>query len=279
MKNRPLSVTIIALLYFLEPLAGLAVAARISHLPIWGAEGLMASLSWLDWLALSLFPAAAIGIYSVRRWGWYLFVTISTFLVGYSIWLHLSVNPFYGNSLAPIFALATTAACASVFRRHVYSPYFNPRLRWWETADRYRVNLSLRLFTCNGEVDAATLSDVSITGCFVKVPQPLKIGERVWVVVTCAGTELSCLGRTVRKGNNVATGHGYGIMFGAIPPATRYRLKRLIRALEHLGGLDRQGTVPEARIPVGFDRNPLAPFMVPALMRLLRPAVPFHKSA
>ncbi|MBI9085936.1 MAG: PilZ domain-containing protein [Desulfobacterales bacterium] len=273
MKSKPLSVTIIALLYFLEPLAGLAIAARVNHLPLWGSGGIVAHLSLSNWLALSLFPLAAAGIYSVRRWGWYLFVTSSTLLVSYNFWILFFANAHYGTRLGAFFIVSVAGLCAVVFRRHLYSPYFNPRLRWWETAARYRVNLAVRLFTQNGEADAETLADISATGCFIKMSHALEIGIRVWVVISCAGTEMSFIGRVVRKGDE----NGYGIMFGAMTTETRRYLNRLIRALEHLGGRDREGHVPVSRIPADYYGIRFDTLLGPAMMRLLRPIAPFHK--
>ena len=275
MKSKPLSVTIIALLYFFEPLPGLAMAAGVNHLPLWGSDGMIAQLSFGNWLALSLFPLAATGIYSVRRWGWYLFVTASTLLVGYNLWILFFANADCAARLGAFFAVSVAGLCAVVFHRQVYSPYFNPRLRWWETAARYRVNLAVRLFTEHGEADARMLADISATGCFIKMGHALKTGIRVWVVIVCAGTELSFIGRVVRKGDE----NGYGVIFGAMTSETRRRLNRLIRALEHLGGRDRNGHVPASRIPADYGARRFNGLLGSAVMRLLRPAVPLHKSA
>ena len=254
MKTKPLAITIISLLYLVQPLAILIAVAWANDLSLFGGT-LGARLAWFDWLAVMLFPVAAAGIYSVRPWGWHLFVAVSVLLAGYAFWSAGFSYPDTGSCSVAFFFLATSAMGAVLFRRQVYSPYFNPRLRWWETAARYRVNLEIRLITPKGEVCGAILADISTTGCFVNVPAALKTGQRVWVVIACAGTELSCVGRVVRRaGDNDSSGSGYGIMFGPMDRKTSQRLGRLIRALEHLGGRDRQGQVPISRIPSDFFR-------------------------
>lgn len=272
MKTKPLSITVIALLYCLAPLACLAFSAWVAHLPLWGEGGIFHRLGGLEGSLLLLFPAAAVGIYSVRPWGWFLFVFASLVLAGGHLWMHVTFHPHCDPRLAGVVILATTAACAAVFRRHVHSPYFNPRLRWWETPARYRIDLGLRLFNASGEIQGATLGDISVTGCYLHSPQRLINGERVWVVIGNAEAELSCAGRAVREGSGSGDGFGHGIRFAAMPNRTRHRLHRLILALEHLGGRTRQGRAPISHLPWPMGWIRLNPPLPPAMVRRLRPA-------
>lgn len=255
MKTRPLSITLIALLYLLEPVGNVGFAAYANGIPVLGAGGVLAHLLWSDWLILALFPVTAFGIYMVRPWGWYLFVGFSALLIGYNLLVHFYLNPSYGFGTVLVFILIITAVSAVFFRRHVYSPYFNPRLRWWEIAARYRVTLETRISTeSRGVLDGRVL-DISASGCFVDHTGPLDEGECVWLQIRCAGTEINCLGRVVRRARQEGRTIGYGLLFQAMSRDTRRRLEGLIQTLRELGAQDREGSIPTGSIPADFDRR------------------------
>ena len=255
MKKRPLSITLIALLYLLEPVGNIGFAAWANHVTVFGPGGVLAHLLWSDWLILSMFWIVAAGIYMVRPWGWYLFVAFSVMLIVYNLIVYLFLNPNYNFPTLLVFILTITGVSAVFFRRHVYSPYFNPRLRWWEIASRYRVSLDTRILTSDhGTLTAQTL-DISTSGCFVDYCGHLAVGESVWLQIRCAQTEINCLGKPVRQALHDSETTGYGILFQAMSAETRRRLVGLICALEQIGGRDRQGSIPAARIPSDFDRR------------------------
>jgi len=239
MKKRPLAITLIALIYLLEPIGNAAVAALANNLPLFGSQGVFAHLIWSDWLILAMFPVVAAGVYAVRPWGWYLFIGFSVVLIGYNLLVFFFLNPNYDLALVIGFILVVTLICAVFFRRHVYSPYFNPRLRWWEVATRYKVSLDATLLLENGGEIHGHVLDISRTGCFVDCPGPIGTGEALWLKIHCAGTQIHGLGKVVREAPN----QGYGILFQAMTRETRIKLARLIHTLESLGGRDREGAV------------------------------------
>jgi hypothetical protein len=252
MKKRPLSIIIIALIYLFEPMGNVCIAAYVNKLPIFGEIGLLSHLLWTDWVILLLFPVVALGIYSVKKWGWYLFVGFSIVLIGYNLLVYFFLNPNYNFLTLFAFILMITATSAVFFRKHVYSPYFNPRLRWWENATRYRVTLNSKLFTHNEGTINCQILDISETGCFTDYKGELTEGDSVWLLISCSGSEINCLGKIVRKagtGNRVS---GYGILFQALPGETKCKLRGLVRSLEELGARDREDSIPEVRIPKDY---------------------------
>lgn len=252
MKRKPISILIITVLYLVEPFATVAIGAHVNRMPVFGPHGLLAHLIWSDWLLLAAFPVVAAGVYSVRKWAWYLFMAFSTVLIGYNVFVYLFWNPNYSLGLILFFIVVITAVSAVFFRRQVYAPYFNPRLRWWEIAARYRVTLDVRILTSDhGSVDAHIL-DLSETGCFVDHTGRLDEGSSVWLVIRCGETEISCLGRVVRK----VAGHdgpkGYGIMYHGMSRETVIKMKGLVLSLKDLGGQDREGSIPATQIPANL---------------------------
>lgn len=249
MKQRPLSITLIALFYLFEPIGNLGFAAYANGIPVLGQGGVVSHLLWSDWLILLLFPVTALGIYMVKPWGWYLFMGFSALLVGYNLIVHFYLNPIYEFWTVMAFILIITAVAAVFFRRHIYSPYFNPRLRWWEVPTRYRVTLDTRISTQDHGVVEAQILDISASGCFIEYTGTLTVGENIWLRIRCVGTEINCLGRVVRQS---AAHGGYGLLFQAMTAETRQRLQGLIVTLRRLGGQDRSDRIPAASIPEDF---------------------------
>ena len=252
MKQRPLSIIIITILYLLEPIGTVAIGAYVNHMPYFGPDGIFAHLLWSDWLLLACFPVVAAGVYSVRKWAWYFFLIFSATLIGYNVFVYLFWNPNYSLAMIIFFIVVTTAISAVFFRRQVYAPYFNPRLRWWEIAARYRVTLDVKILTSDHGSMETQILDLSETGCFVGNKDELGEGSSVWMVIRCGATEISCLGRVIRT---VVVGgkiKGYGIMYQGMSKETVIKMKGLILSLKELGGQDREGAISAAQIPANL---------------------------
>jgi hypothetical protein len=174
----------------------------------------------------------------VKKWGWYLFLSFSAILIFYNLYVYFHLNPNYNLQTVILFILIVTSLTAVFFRKHVYSPYFNPRLRWWEIASRYRVTLRAKIFTPDAPTDCQVL-DISMTGCFVDYSGNLSEGDKVWLIIKGASEEIHCLGKIVRKAVQPDT-VGYGIFFQTMSRDTRQNLKRMIRNLKALGFKDRE---------------------------------------
>jgi hypothetical protein len=246
MKKRPLSIVIIAVIYFFEPAGNLIQAAYVNGLPLFGNNSIISHLIWSDWIILSVFPVVAVGVYRVRKWGWYLFLGFSVVLISYNLYVYLYINPNYKLQTVILFILIVTGISAVFFRKHVYAPYFNPRLRWWEVASRYRVKLPTTIVNDAGSMDCQLL-DISSTGCFIEFDGNLNLGDDVWLLIDFVNNEINCLGKVIRKSREPSA-PGYGIYFHAMSQETRRKLKYLVRTLKNLGCKDRQGSIPVSEI-------------------------------
>jgi len=85
-----------------------------------------------------VYPLGALAVFSVKRWGWYLFLGCSAILIGYNLFVFI-LSPRYNILLLVLFNLALSVVAGVLFRKHVIAPYFNPRLRWWATEPRYKI--------------------------------------------------------------------------------------------------------------------------------------------
>jgi hypothetical protein len=235
------------LIYLFEPFGNLIQAAYVNNLPLFGDNSILSHLIWSDWIILGLFPVVALGVYMVRKWGWYLFVGFSILLISYNLYVYLYLNPNYQLHTVLLFILIVTAMTAIFFRKHVYAPYFNPRLRWWEVASRYNIALDTKILT-NDSALRCRLQDISASGCFINYDSELTVGDSVMLIIEFSGDGIKCMGKIVRKSTK-AGNSGYGIYFQTIPKDTRIKIKRLIKTLESHGGQDRKGSIPANTIP------------------------------
>lgn len=254
MKKRPLSIVLIALFYFIQPIGNVVQAAFVNNLPLLGEGGILARLLWTDWIILGLFPIVGIGIYKVKRWGWYLFICFSALLILYNLAVYFFLNPNYNLETVLFFIMIITAISALFLRKHVYAPYFNPRLRWWETARRYRVQLKTTIMTSDGVSPCKTM-DISDSGAFVECASDFKEGSHVWLNLGCNGIEISCLGKVVRKSEAKENRIGYGIMFLDLSKDTKKKIRQLIWTLERLEYKERKDIIPTSAIPADFNRK------------------------
>jgi hypothetical protein len=249
MKKRPLSIVIIAVFYFLEPIGNLVSAAYFNKMPLFGKDSILFQLMWSDWIILLLFPVVGIGIYMVKKWGWYLFLAFSALLIFYNIYVYKYLNPNYSLETVILFILVVTVVSALFLRKSIYAPYFNPRLRWWEAAKRFRVPLDAVLFTKNGSLSCTTL-DISETGCFLELQDDLPLDSRVIVEFRFSGIEISSVGRIVHKRTGPGEKHsGYGIQFQALTQENREKIRTLLLYFEKIGLADRTDSPQMMTIP------------------------------
>ena len=92
----------------------------------------------------------------------------------------------------------------------------------------------------------------------------LPVGDVVWLDLECSEIKIGCLGKVVRRSNGGPEGPGYGIMFHALLPEARLKLKSLVRTLEAVGGRDREGRIPAFRIPEDFVKKHGSIFRLPS---------------
>jgi hypothetical protein len=240
MKKRPLAIVLIALFYILEPFGTLVQAAYINNMPLFGDNGIISHLLWSDWIILVLFPVVGVGIYLMKKWGWYLFLCFSVLLISYNLFVYKYMNPNYSLETVMFFIVITTVISAYFLKKSVYAPYFNPRLRWWESATRYRTPLNTVLVVKNGTLPCKTI-DISETGCFVDLEGEIPIGSSVMIELLCDDVQINCMGTVVNKRSGANEKYqGYGIIFDAMSPEMKMKIRQLLWHFERIGLEDRQ---------------------------------------
>src|SRR5690606_25820697 len=128
------------------------------------------------------------GLFKVRVWAFYLFVANAIYSVVHALYqLNLAHSAGETNRIViGLFSVLFTATIMGYFiRKHVRAPYFNPRLRWWESAPRFQLETAVELSHTEptdetvrkGFPVTGRLSDISIGGAFVVTDAKFDLGE------------------------------------------------------------------------------------------------------
>jgi hypothetical protein len=172
---------------------------------------------------------AGFGLWEMRRWGWYVFLGANVWLLYWCAWIlaqHARTDHKGG-----LFMIVFVVLCGLAFRvaREIRVPYFHPRIRWWETNPRYRLSVAVQVKVGDRALKGEIL-DVSRGGCFIKLREEVKEGEKIDLQFSIFQTQFKCAGTVVwRSKSTVTHPKGCGIKFQAMNREQRKSL-RLVEA-------------------------------------------------
>jgi hypothetical protein len=220
MKSRPLSIHLTSSALFLAGPTYLAYWTIRCH-GDWNTAIETLNPIWAFLLTAGVM--IAVGVWSVRPWGYFAFLGYSAMIVGYQSWQYVqnTETPFY---LTMALTLVAVAASSSFLREHVSAPYFNPRLRWWERDPRLRVNLGAR-FQVNTQRQKGNLLDISKGGCFAELETILFPGDVIELRVTVAEVDFLAKAKVIWR---CSRPRGYGLMFYNMTPRQKREIVQLI---------------------------------------------------
>jgi hypothetical protein len=188
MRKRPWEILLLTVLYSGAPFGNLIFTCLVRGYDLSAIPWLMMVMTPIDWLALAAYPTLALAVWSVSRPGWWVFVALNLVLFGYNLFVGSQVP---GANLIVLVGANTlnVAVAALLFTKHARSPYFSPRLRWWNAEVRYRVVYVLDVpLTIEGRTQGqGLLLDLSVTGCFAELPEGFALDESVLLAFSCWG--------------------------------------------------------------------------------------------
>lgn len=256
MRKRPWPILLLTLVYAAAPAGNLLFTCLFRGYDLAALPWLFMVMTPLDWLALAAYPVLAIAVWSVSRPGWWVFVGLNAVLFAYNLYVGSQVPG------ADLFVLVganvlNVAVASLLFTPHARSPYFSPRLRWWNAEVRYRVVyvLDVPLKVTQGKlVGEGLLLDLSLTGCFADLPEGFDLGRAVRLEFACWGLTIDCQGRILRRSVPTDALQGYGIQFQALTRDQRNNLRALVRVLKaHRVPLREEQVTIEPPQPQGQD--------------------------
>lgn len=236
MPKRPLIITVIALCYLIAPVAIIVQGSFVSRIPLFGPHNIFTRLYYTDIIILCLYPVCSIGLYSVRKWGWWVFLGGSIALIVYNVVVYL-ISPMYNIVLLVIFNVGLAVVAGIFFRKHIIAPYFNPRLRWWESDPRYRLEIAVYIVAGAERIGGEAL-DISESGCLVSLDKTLELGNIYPISIRCMDHQVDLQGRVMRRSSTGESPDRYGMMFVKRDKDQKRDIDSLIRDLERGGVRD-----------------------------------------
>ncbi|RPJ09368.1 MAG: PilZ domain-containing protein, partial [Spirochaetaceae bacterium] len=234
MPKKPAVITIITLCFLFAPMAIIMQAAVFTNTPVIGPYNIFQKLAATDWMVIFIYSISAAAVYSVKKWGWYVYIICAAALVSYNTIVFI-LRPQYSVFIMILFNLALFSVAGIFFRRTVIAPYFNPVLRWWQQPSRFRINLSMQVGDgIGGKPSTCDIIDISASGAFAVSPEPLKQNVNYHLVIKCLRHTASLQGQVVRAASFHGR-QGYGIRFLEHNVAVRKELETMFRDLKRAG--------------------------------------------
>ncbi len=227
-RKKPLWIYLAAFILMVTPLGNLLYSlASLGvqdwyHPRTWGY--------WLQfvnpstWILLSLIFSSGILLLVVRKWTWTLSLVCLGVIVIYDV-VMIATNQFEMMGPIPILLmiLATISFGLGLYLTEFRKPYVNPRLRWWETEPRYRVDLPVTLT----KVDhPGNLVDISRSGVLVEWTDPKTVPEIEGTLSLTLPTQIAIPVFVARR-----TARGYGLQFKSLSSEQKKDLKVFIETL------------------------------------------------
>lgn len=230
-RVKPAWIKILAFALILAPLGNIV----FSFITI-GVPNLMDPGAWSYWIRYvkpqvwalnAMLFLSGISLLWVRTWTHSLAaVSIGAVLI-YNI-VTFNETIFIGPIAIITGIVASLVALIALYHRDFRKPYFQPRLRWWETSPRYRVDLPVEVVSNESSQKlSAVMLDISRSGILLKVQEgtPWRSGEFLSVVLPKSHTLRAVV---VRKQDDTS----FGLSFSNLSWSEARDLKHFIRQLE-----------------------------------------------
>ena len=228
MREKPLSIKVIALLYLLAPLGNILQNAFFNQWPLRGPRSVFFHLSLYEWMVLAVFPVVAFGIWRVAMWGYVSCMGFAGFLILHNIYGYFS-NRAYSPYVVLLFQMCIFALVGIFLQKHIMAPYFNPNIRWWENEPRYKVDLTAQLRQ-EQKIQNCQVLDISVSGCFAQSKKEYALGDLVWITINLDETHVTCQAKIVWVKDKPTA--GYGLRFTQMEKSEQVKIKSLIKHLQ-----------------------------------------------
>lgn len=230
MPRRPLIITLIALCYFLSPAVIVIQGSIMHHIPLWGQHSIFTRLFFTDIIILFVYPVGGFVIYAVKKWGWYIFLGCSLILISYNIVVYF-LNPRYNLFILLLLNITLAIVAGIFFRKHIIAPYFNPRLRWWETEARYKIEINADIIVEHKKLSGDIL-DISNTGYLIALDHDITPGKIYKVHIKYMHHYVDVHGKVMRMTSSDEEKNRYGVMFVKLTSMGKKGIKVIIDDLE-----------------------------------------------
>ena len=224
-RRKPAWIYLTALAFMLAPVGNTALVLQSLGLLSWDHRE--AAMAWLSnvspgtWLLFGLVFLSGVALLFVRRWSLHLTLGTLAIVVLYNI-VNFQALSVIGAWKLGAMIIVTVGLLLSLYFSEFRVPYVNPRLRWWETAPRFRVDLKARETTLSRDL---VIVDISRTGVLAEMSaEGIDVGQSLKLELPM---DLKLAGRIARKSPNGQI----GIEFVELDRTGRKHLKTFLDQL------------------------------------------------
>lgn len=234
MKQKPWSIILLAILHAVAPFGNIIFNSL--------RMGRELSETWDFWcyvLPMPLFityvvlpPLAGVFIFICRRWSYWCYVACLSFIFFsniYGFWTDMNLFNFLALTLVMVIDILVVAYFVAPSVRQVY---FDPRMRWWETAPRYN-------FDVQGSVggQSGLIKNVSAGGALVESLNDYKEGQSLELSWDYQGEHFTMPGKVVYN-KPLGAKFGYGVRYDHTSQSKK-RMAVFIKSLHKEGKMIR----------------------------------------
>lgn len=226
MRKKPLIVEIIAIIVCVFP--AIVFGRVFAYMQVRNLE--MPLQSWIQIVALALVSyVIGYGVWKVRLWGYYGILLMSTTTIVVVVWNWLQSNVPLIQLSNWIYFDVTCAALALflIVQKAVRQPYFDPRVRWWETAERYVGDIA-GVFRINETKIESPILDLSATGCFANFESTIEVGTAIDVEINFNSIRFTAPAVLVRRSLSPI---GLGLKFTSVSAESKESMKKILEQL------------------------------------------------
>lgn len=237
MKKRPLLLTLLCIILFLEPLTKilyLKLATGFNFtLVIANIMQIDSAKNFFDfWLA---FPIAGLALVKIRKWSYTLFMGMQLYslinILTYEkhTWPYVSESPMFTSVAIVLFNILLIVYFLLPDTRR---PFFDKKARWWEPKTRYRTNIPCVInFESKNAIPLCAIHNISQSGAFIVTPSSLLQYNEITLDFKVLGDHF-CFNAEV-IGNHITDGvEGFGIQFKVKNISDYLKMRKLITHLK-----------------------------------------------
>ncbi|HXH29197.1 MAG TPA: PilZ domain-containing protein [Bacteriovoracaceae bacterium] len=235
MKHKPLIFSVLLILFLVEPLIKVLYFKASTDFDFSTIfTNLFSRNSPREifdfWL---VFPLAGIALIRIRKWSYYVFLSLMAYIVFSFLTYEKYTWPYNSDSpLAYHYAVvALSLVIFSIFLiPQIREPFFNRRLRWWESKARYKTSLGTKIVGPKTTFDTQIIN-ISQTGAFIQDSPYLTIGEPLQMQFDKEG-EAYDLPVIVMSKHKIGEVQGCGVQFKPRSMAQKFQILKLIQKLK-----------------------------------------------
>ncbi len=231
MRNKPLIFQLLSILFLLEPAIKILYFKASTHFDfITVFENILSRTSFREvfdfWI---VFPIAGLMLWKLRKWTYFAFLGVMSYLV-FSIltyekytWPYNTDKPLLYHYFIIIITLLTIAY---FLIPRVREPFFNQKIRWWESKPRYRIAIPTKV-TGNKITFQTEILNISQTGAFLKDNNLLAPGDVISLSFESEGLMMEVPVKVISR-HVISSTPGYGVQFFPTSITQKFQLVRLI---------------------------------------------------